>query len=178
MALISRRFFLIVPPAVLAATWFGESGEGFEAINAPPLAGAKRASGADAKGFRHAQLKGAVTVIHALASSRPECFDEVAVWHDLVREHRFQFAGLFVRDNEADARNFIERTGNPYDALAFDADGRAERQLGVREVPSTFVVNAGGQIIHVLQGPVTRDYFTRTLLPIIEDAAPIAPLRA
>ena len=105
MALISRRLFLIVPPAVLAATWFGESGEGFEAINAPPLAGAKRASGADAKGFRHAQLKGAVTVIHALASSRPECLDEVALWHDFVSKHRFQIAGLFVRDNEADARN-------------------------------------------------------------------------
>ncbi|MDP2356949.1 MAG: redoxin domain-containing protein [Beijerinckiaceae bacterium] len=178
MAIISRRLFLIVPPAALAATWFGEASEGIESIDAPPLVGAKHVSGAPVKGFRHAQLKGSVTIIHALASSRPECRDEVALWHNLVHEHRFQIAGLFVRDTEADARDFIARTGNPYDALAFDADGRVERQLGVRDVPSTFVVDAGGKIIHVLRGPLTREYFARTMLPIIEDASPIAPLLA
>lgn len=178
MPLISRRLFLILPPAALATSWLGDSKEGLESIDAPPLSGAKHASGADVKGFRHAQLKGWVTVVHALSSARPECREEVALWRELHDDERFQMAGLFVGDTEADARNFIAQSGNPYDALAFDTDGSTSRQLGVRSVPSTFVFNAEGKIAHTLQGPLTRDYFANTMLPVIEDASPLSPLLA
>lgn len=178
MPLISRRLFLVLPPAALATTWLGDSKEGLESLDAPPLSGARHASGADVKGFRHEQLKGWVTVVPALSSSRPECREEVALWRELRDDERFQMAGVFVNDTEADARNFIAQTGNPYDALAFDAYGRTARQLGVRTIPSTFVLNADGRIIHTLQGPLTRDYFVNVMRPIIEDASPLSPLLA
>ncbi len=178
MAHISRRLFLIAPPAAAAALFLRGSEEGLEALDAPPLAGVHHASGAAARGFRHAQLKGWVTVVHALASWRPECADEIALWREVGGDERFQLAGLFVRDSEAAARDFIARNGTPYAALAFDRDGRAGRQLGVRDAPSTFVLNAHARIIHRVEGPLTRDHFDRKMLPIIMEASPTAPLLA
>jgi len=180
MPAISRRLFLLAPPvaAVAAAAWIGGAQEGIEALDAQPLPGARHASGAPVKGFRFAQLKGSVTVIHALSSSRPECADEIALWLEVGSDPRFQIAGVFVRDREADAREFIARTGNPYDALAFDFDGRVERALGLREAPSTFITDPSGAIIHVVRGPLTRTYFQRTLLPVIDGASPITALMA
>lgn len=178
MARINRRLFLIAPPVAGAALYLRGSEEGLEALDAQPLAGAHHASGAQVRGFRHAQLKGWVTIVHALASWRPECADEIALWRELRGDERFQLAGLFVRDSEAAARDFIARTGNPYDALAFDHDGRAERCLGLREAPSTFVLNAQARIIHVVEGPLTRAYFEATMAPVIDGASPTAPLLA
>ena len=180
MAPINRRFFLLAPPAaaVAAASWFSDPIDGLEALDVPPLAGAFHASGAPVKGFRFAQLEGSVTVIHALASWRPECADEVAMWLELRGDPRFQIAGVFVRDSEAAARDFIARVGNPYDALGFDPDGRVERQLGVREAPSTVVLAPGRQIIHVARGPLTREHLKRTVLPIIDGASPVTALMA
>ena len=83
-----------------------------------------------------------------------------------------------MRDSESRALDFIRRTGNPYDALGFDADGRAERLLGVREVPTTFILDAHCEIIHVGRGALTRTYFEQTMLPIIEQAAPATALMA
>lgn len=179
MAPISRRLFLFVPPALVAATWLGKpDGEGIETLNARPLAGAKHASGADVKGFRHEQLKGWVTVVHALSSAHPECAEEIALWRAYAGDERYQIAGLFVGESEAAARDFVAANGNPYDALAYDGDGRAAALLGVRNAPSTLVLNAEGRIVHRVEGPVTRDYLERVLLPIIEDASPIAPMMA
>ena len=180
MPAISRRLFLLAPPvaAVAAASWFNESVEGLEALDAPPLPGAFHASGAPVKGFRYAQFRGSVTVIHALASWRPECADEVALWLELGSDRPFQMGGLFVRDREADAREFIARTGNPYDALAFDADGRAERHLGLREAPSTYILDTNASVIHVVRGPMTREHLKGTVMPIIEGASPITALLA
>lgn len=177
---VSRRFFLFAPPvaAVAAAVSLPHSGEGLEALDAPPLEGVLHASGAPVRGFRFAQLRGSVTVIHALASWRAECAEEVALWREIGRDPRFQLAGLFVRDRANDARAFIARTGNPYDALAFDAEGRAERQLGLREAPSTFVLNPRASIIYEVRGPLTRDRFQNAVLPIIEGATPISALLA
>ncbi|MBX9759549.1 MAG: redoxin family protein [Beijerinckiaceae bacterium] len=178
MACISRRLFLIAPPAAAAALFLRGSEEGLEALDAPPLAGAHHASGAPAKGFRHANLKGWVTIVHALAGWRPECADEIALWRAVGQDTRFQIAGLFVRDSEADALAFIARHGNPYDVLAFDSDGAAGRQLGVDAPPTTFIFGAHGQVIHTVRGPVTREHFERVILPIIIDASPITPLLA
>jgi cytochrome c biogenesis protein CcmG/thiol:disulfide interchange protein DsbE len=179
LAPISRRLFLFVPPAVVAATWLGKpDAQGIETLNARPLVGAKHASGADVKGFRHAQLKGWVTVVHVLSSAHPECADEMALWRAYVGDARYQIAGLFLGESEAEARDFIAANGNPYDALGYDGDGRVAALMEVRTAPSTLVFNPSGQIIHRVHGPVTATYLERVLSPIIEDASPIAPLKA
>lgn len=179
MTFINRRSFFIIPPAAVVAALIGVSQDvGIEALDAKPLEGALHASGAPAKGFRYAQLRGWVTVVHAFASWRPECADECAVLKDYMRNERFQLAGLIVRDNEQDARAFIECNGNPYDALAFDTDGRAERSLGVDHVPSTFILGPDARVVHTLRGPLTRDYVEQTMMPIIDAASPLTPLLA
>ncbi len=179
MALMTRRAFLIIPPAIAVAASFGlSSSEGLRALDAPPLAGVTHASGAPVKGFRFEQLTGWVTIVHALASWRPECEQECAFLKEIAGDERFQLAGLFVRDTEAAARAFIARVGNPYDALGFDADGRAERQLGLREAPSTFILNVRGQVVHTLEGPLTREYYEQTMSPVIDALSPTTDLLA
>jgi len=174
----SRRSLLVVPPAAFAFAYLGLSGESLEQLDAPPLEGARDASGAPVVGVRHADLGGAVTLVHAIASWCPYCEKESAFARELAGDPRFRFAGLFVRDKTANAQAYIERHGNPYDVLGFDADGRAERQLGVRGVPNTFILAPQGQIVHTLRGPMTRAYFEERMLPIIEAFAPAMFLQA
>jgi cytochrome c biogenesis protein CcmG/thiol:disulfide interchange protein DsbE len=176
--LVSRRSFLIVPPVAAVAAWLSVAEEGVEALDARALEGAQHASGAPVKGFRHSQLRGFVSVVHALASWSPECEAEYEVIRELATHERIQIAGVFVRDDEASARAFIARNGNPYDALAFDGDGRVERLLGVGAPPNTFVFDASGRIVHVVREALTRDYLRGTLAPLVEALSPMNNLTA
>jgi cytochrome c biogenesis protein CcmG/thiol:disulfide interchange protein DsbE len=178
LALVTRRLFLIIPPVAVVAASIGAPRKEGSDFEVPPLAGAHHASGAPVKGFRHSQLKGWVTIVHALNSARPECRDEVALWREFSGDERFQLAGFFVRDNEQDARNFIADTGNPYDALGFDVDGRAASLFGLRDAPSTLVLNARAEVVHALHGPMTREHFEGKMLPIIEASSPLGELVA
>lgn len=167
---LSRRLLLIAPPAAVAGIYFAGDAAGIEDLDAPPLTGAMTSFG-QAPGLRHADLKGSVTLLHAIASWCPYCEQESAFIRTLANDRRFRLVGLFVKDREAAARAYIQRHGNPYAALGFDADGRAERQVGVRGVPNTFVLNPAGRIVHTRRGVLTPEYFRDTLAPVIEAAA-------
>lgn len=63
--------------------------------------------------------------------------------------------GLNYKDAESDARRWLTRFGNPYDAVAFDLEGRVGIDFGVYGAPETFFIDAGGVIRHKIIGPVS-----------------------
>lgn len=63
--------------------------------------------------------------------------------------------GVVYKDEPADANRFLNRLGDPFAALAADAEGRVGFELGVTGPPETFLVDADGIVRARWRGAVT-----------------------
>ena len=70
----------------------------------------------------------------------------------------------------SDVRAFLAETGNPFERIALDADGRASIEWGVYGVPETFVIDGRGIVRARIVGEITQDVLRNQLLPAIRDA--------
>jgi len=113
-------------------------------------------------------LQGHVTVVNVWASWCPPCRSEAPVLREVAQDTEadgVRFLGVLYQDQEAPARAFAERVGMTFPTL-LEGDALA-RSLGVRAVPTTFVVDAEGRIRARHFGPITE----AQLRVLIEDAA-------
>jgi cytochrome c biogenesis protein CcmG/thiol:disulfide interchange protein DsbE len=126
---------------------------------------------AQARGFGPRELaSGHVTVINVFASWCAPCQSEAPVIAQLAGSRDFAFYGLVQKDTPAKVRAFLAETGNPFQRIALDADGRASIEWGVYGVPETFVVDGSGTIRARIVGEITQDVLTGQLLPAIRAA--------
>jgi cytochrome c biogenesis protein CcmG, thiol:disulfide interchange protein DsbE len=136
----------------------------------PALEGLE-AGGKPQPGFSSADLaKGKVSVVNYWASWCAPCVDEVPLLEQLKNTAGVDIYGINYKDQNAAARRFIGRFGNPFVAVGTDADGRAAIDWGVYGTPETFIVNGRGEVIYKHVGPITAESLTTKLLPIIEKA--------
>lgn len=76
--------------------------------------------------------------------------------------------GLNVRDERANAIEWLARLGDPYVASAFDEDGKVAVDWGVYGAPETFLIGRDGTILHKHISPLTPTIWSRDFLPLIE----------
>lgn len=127
--------------------------------------------GVQLPGISRADLaEGGVTVVNVFASWCVPCRDEHPVLTKLAETGKARLVGINYKDNPANARQFLESLGNPYDAIGADAAGRATVDWGVYGVPETFIVDGKGIIRHKHVGPLTEDMLASEILPAIEKA--------
>lgn len=65
-----------------------------------------------------------------------------------------QVYGLAYKDAPQATRGFLEELGNPFEAIGIDRDGQGGLDFGLTGVPETFVIDAEGQIILHVRGPL------------------------
>jgi cytochrome c biogenesis protein CcmG/thiol:disulfide interchange protein DsbE len=135
----------------------------------PPLDGLN-VGGAAVPGLTADALKGHVSVVNVWASWCVPCHDEAPLLDALHADKRFQIIGINYKDVAENARRFLGRYGNPFDAVGVDANGRAAIEWGVYGVPETFVVGRDGRIAFKLVGPITHDNIDTVLKREIEKA--------
>ncbi len=141
----------------------------------PPLEGLE-SGGKPQPGFSSADLaKGKVSVVNYWASWCAPCVEEVPLLEQLKSTAGVDIYGINYKDQNAAARRFIGRFGNPFIAVGTDADGRAAIDWGVYGTPETFVINGRGEVIYKHVGPITSESLATKLLPIIEKAKAAAP---
>ena len=63
-------------------------------------------------------------------------------------------------DNEADARNFVEKYGVPY-PVGRDITGEIGRQYKVEGTPASFLINKDGTLFGEHQGAMTEEDFKK-----------------
>ncbi len=114
------------------------------------------------------QLRGKVWLLNVWASWCVSCRAEHQVVKRFAQMNLAPVYGLNYKDEEADAKAWLESLGNPYEASLVDRDGSTGIDWGVYGVPETFVVDKKGIIRHKVIGPVTDEIVRDQLVPLIK----------
>ena len=115
-----------------------------------------------------ADYKGQVFAINVFASWCAPCKLESPAIDKLAE--RLPVIGINYRDNDADARRFLDQFGNPYSAIGKDLDGNVSIQLGVHGLPETFIIGGDGTILYHLQGPLMAAELDGPVAMILDEA--------
>jgi cytochrome c biogenesis protein CcmG/thiol:disulfide interchange protein DsbE len=118
----------------------------------------------------NADLKGQVYVLNVWATWCVACREEHEALLAISQQHVVPLIGLDWKDQRDRAKQWLEQLGNPYQAVAFDADGRAAINWGVYGAPETYLVDSQGRVIFKYISPLTQEVWVREFLPRIAAA--------
>ena len=76
--------------------------------------------------------------------------------------------GMDYKDTRAEAQQWLNEGGNPYEANAMDIDGRVGIDYGVYGVPETYVIDKSGMIVYKQIGPITEQVLSNKIMPLVE----------
>ena len=113
-------------------------------------------------------LLGKVYLLNVWATWCISCRAEHPTLVELARSGKAEFVGLNWKDDREKADTWLRQLGNPFSVNIFDKEGRTAIDLGVYGAPETFLVDKQGIIRYKYAGPITRDLFNETILPLIE----------
>ena len=121
------------------------------------------------------------TVTNQSLLGRPYVLNVWGTWceacraeHDALlaisRQSPVPLIGLDYMDQQPRAKLWLEQLGNPYQAVAFDDDGRTAIDWGVYGAPETFLIDARGRVIYKFISPMTPQVWANEFLPRIAAA--------
>ena len=115
-------------------------------------------------------LKGQVWVLNVWGTWCYACRQEHEALLAIARQHAVPVIGLDYMDDREKAKQWLEQLGNPYNAVAFDTDGRTAIDWGVYGAPETYLVDTKGNIIFKFISPMTPEVWEKEFLPRIAAA--------
>lgn len=115
-------------------------------------------------------FKGRWRLINVWGTWCRECTVEHPVLLDIAREGKVTLVGLNYKDEDELAREWLDKLGNPFAAVAVDKQGDTAIDFGVYGAPESFLVNPEGVIVHKVVGVITPKMWQDTLLPMINGA--------
>lgn len=110
-------------------------------------------------------MLGTAHLVNVWASWCVACREEHEQIKQLADNYRIPVLGLNYKDAPADALDWLQRYGDPYTAIAVDADGQVGIDWGVYGVPETFLIDAQGVIRYKHIGPIRPADVTEVILP-------------
>jgi len=115
-------------------------------------------------------LKGQVYVLNVWGTWCGACRDEHEALLAIAQQHVVPIIGLDYMDEREKAKQWLTQLGNPYQAVAFDNDGRTAIDWGVYGAPETFLVDGQGRVLFKFISPMTAEVWQQEFLPRIEAA--------
>lgn len=115
-----------------------------------------------------ADLKGHVTLVSIFASWCVPCQAEHPYLASIKRAG-VQLVGINYKDTPDAARAWLQKMGNPYDAVATDIDGRVAIDFGSYGVPESYLVDKQGVIRYKQTGPLTPEVIDQRILPMAKE---------
>ncbi|GAA4658917.1 DsbE family thiol:disulfide interchange protein [Bartonella pachyuromydis] len=116
------------------------------------------------------QFKGRITLVNFWGSWCSFCRKEHPFLMKIAQDKRFDLIGINYKDNKENAQRFLNRFGNPFKVIGFDASGYTAINWGVYGAPETFLLNKDCIIIAKHAGPLTWQIYQNKILPKIEKA--------
>jgi len=117
--------------------------------------------------FSNKDLIGHVTLVNVWASWCFACRQEHETIKYLSRQG-VRIIGLNYKDEASDAKQWLAKLGNPYQAIAADRDGRIAIDWGVYGAPETFLIDQQGIIRHKVIGPLSDQAKFDALMAVME----------
>ena len=114
-------------------------------------------------------LLGKVWVMNVWASWCAPCREEHPLVVAFARNRKVPVIGLNYKDRPGDARNWLDRLGNPYAATLIDFDGKVGIDFGVYGVPETFVIDAQGVVRFKHVGALTNQVIRQKIEPLLKE---------
>ena len=112
-------------------------------------------------------MKGQVYVLNVWGTWCYACRQEHEALLAISRERVVPIIGLDYMDDRVKAQRWLQKLGNPYQAVAFDPDSRVAIDWGVYGAPETFLVNGDGKVIYKFISPMTEEVWRHEFLPRI-----------
>ncbi len=84
------------------------------------------------------------------------CRDEHFYLTKLSSEKKLNIVGLNYKDNDKNAKSFLNKLTNPYDIILSDRDGLIAIEWGAYGVPESFLIH-DKKIIKKIIGPIKED---------------------
>lgn len=120
------------------------------------------------KTFSPKDMLGKVWLLNVWASWCVACREEHPILVALSRENIVPVYGMDYKDTREDAQQWLQQGGDPYAAIAVDADGRVGIDYGVYGVPETYVIDKAGVIAYKQIGPITEEIWRDKILPLVK----------
>ena len=117
--------------------------------------------------FSNKDLIGHVTLVNVWASWCFACRQEHETVKHLSRQG-VRIIGLNYKDEASDAKQWLAKLGNPYQAVAADRDGRIAIDWGVYGAPETFLIDQQGIIRHKVIGPLSDQEKFDALMTVMQ----------
>jgi cytochrome c biogenesis protein CcmG/thiol:disulfide interchange protein DsbE len=115
-------------------------------------------------------LKGQVYVLNVWATWCGACRAEHETLLAIAARHEVPLIGLDWNDDRDRAQLLLRQLGNPYQATAFDGEGRTAIDWGVYGAPETYLVDAQGRVIFKHIAPMTEEVWRKEFAPRIAAA--------
>ena len=95
-------------------------------------------------------------IVNIWASWCVPCRMEHPLLMELSKNQSIKLIGLNYRDNQINAKSFINEFGNPYSKILIDNDGTLSVEFGAYGVPETFIIDKNKRIIKKFTGPISQ----------------------
>ena len=115
-------------------------------------------------------LRGQVYVLNVWATWYVPCREEHEALLAISQTHAVPILGLNWKDNREKSKLWLQKLGNPYQGVGFDADGRVAIDWGVYGAPETYLIDTNGRIVFKFISPLTEEIWQREFLPRIAAA--------
>ncbi|MCY4050099.1 MAG: DsbE family thiol:disulfide interchange protein [Gammaproteobacteria bacterium] len=113
-------------------------------------------------------MQGQVWLLNVWASWCVACVEEHPLLNNLSDSSDVQIVGLNYKDEQDDAKKWLEMHGNPYSFIAVDKTGNVGIDYGVYGVPETFLIDKDGMIQYKHIGPLTQEIIFHQIIPLID----------
>ncbi|MBU2707088.1 DsbE family thiol:disulfide interchange protein [Zooshikella marina] len=113
-------------------------------------------------------LKGDVTLVNVWATWCPSCHVEHPFLLKLAQQMGVRIVGINYKDDTQQAKQWLVKLGNPYQATVVDETGDLGIELGVYGAPETYIVDQQGIIRYKHIGVVDERVWQESLLPIVK----------
>ena len=96
-------------------------------------------------------------LVNIWASWCVPCREEHSLLMELSKNQSIELIGLNYRDNLKNAKEFINKLGNPYSQILVDDKGTLGIEFGAYGVPETFLIDKNKRIIKKFVGPINQE---------------------
>lgn len=112
-----------------------------------------------------AALRGRWYLLNVWGSWCGTCREEHPMLLEVRRSGRVRLIGLDWKDDDSQARGYLQQLGDPYEFVAADRDGRTAIDWGVYAAPESFLVNPAGIVVYKCMGELTPEIWEKEILP-------------